>query len=400
MSFWHSAVGSSSPDARATRNEESDETDISALLDMLGSVTDPRDRRGRQYPLEYVLVVCVMAMLAGAKTYSEIARHAADIPQSLLRKLGARWNWFKIRYAWPSMSVIWNVLTMIEAAELDRITGTWIAARARKDEKGEWILALDGKVMRGAWTDENGQVTMFSALLHDEAVTIAQVRVPDGTNEITQVEALLNAAEIPEGAIVLVTADAAHAQEDTAKIIAGKEGRDYLITLKRNQPSLCEAVAAKIYPLLPEAPHDVVEEHDRGRIKKWSCWCASAGGIDFPHVKQIACIRRETFEISGDRISKEYTLVLTSRSEEKMTAAYINRHVRNHWGIENKSHYIRDTVYREDHDQAWIGEGPQALASLHNLAIGLIRLKSKNGIKETTEWICRDRTRSLKFMAA
>ena len=82
-----------------------------------------------------------------------------------------------------------------------------------------------------------------------------------------------------------------------------------------------------------------------------------------------------------------------------MTAADINRHVRNHWGIENKSHYIRDTVYREDHDQAWAGEGPQALASLHNLAIGLIRLKGKDGIKETTEWICRDRTRSLKFMA-
>ena len=352
---------------------------------MLGSVTDPHDRRGRQYPLEYILAVCVVAMLAGTKTYSEIARHAADMPQCLLKKLGARWNWFKIRYAWPSMPVIWNVLTMIDAAELDRDNGTWVAARARKEEKAEWILAPGGKVMRGAWTDENGQVTMFSALLHEEAVTIAQVRVPDGTNEITQVEALLDAAEIPEGATVLVTADAAHAQDDTAKVIAGKEGRDYLITLKRNQPSLCEAVAAKIYPLLPGAPHDVMEESGRGRIKKWSCWCVSAEGIDFPHVKQIACIRRETFEISGGRISKEYVLVLTSRSEEKMTAADVSRHVRNHWGIENRSHYIRDTVYREDHDQAWIGEGPQALASLHNLAISLIRLKIKDGIKETTE---------------
>lgn len=93
------------------------------------------------------------------------------------------------------MLVIRNVLTMIDAAGLDRITGTWIAARARKD------------------------------------------------------------------------ADAAHAQEDTAQIIAGKVGWDYLITLERNQPSLCEAVAAKIHPLLPEAPHDVVEEYHRGRMK-------------------------------------------------------------------------------------------------------------------------------------
>ena len=48
------------------------------------------------------------------------------------------------------MLVIRNVLTMIDAAGLDRITGTRIAARARKDEKGEWILASNGKVMRGA----------------------------------------------------------------------------------------------------------------------------------------------------------------------------------------------------------------------------------------------------------
>ena len=59
--------------------------------------------------------------------------------------------------------------------------------------------------MRGAWTDENDKVTLFSAMLHREAVTIAQVRVPDGTNEITQVEALLDAAEIPEGMVAVET---------------------------------------------------------------------------------------------------------------------------------------------------------------------------------------------------
>jgi len=142
-----------------------------------------------------------------------------------------------------------------------------------------------------------------------------------------------------------------------------------------------------------------MEEHARGQVKKWSCWITSAEGIDFPHASQAAVIRRDISEVTGDRISKVHALVLTSRKAGKMTAADVNQHTRGHWGIENKSHYIRDTVYREDHDQAWIGEGPQALASLHNLAIGLIRLKSKDGIQETTEWICRDRTRSLKFMA-
>ena len=248
------------------------------------------------------------------------------------------------------------MLTRIDAAQLDLITGTWLAAQARKNAEGEWIIAVDGKVMRGAWTDENDKVTMFSAMLHREAVTIAQVRVPDDTNEITQADTLLDAAGIPEGESVLVTLDAAHTQRETAEYIGGKPGWDYLMTVKGNQPSLQRAVFEKILPLLPEAPHHVTEEHSRGRIRRWSCWITGAEGIDFPDASQAAFIRREIFEISGDRISKEHALILTSRKSGKMTAADVNKHARGHWGIENKNHYVRDTVYREDHGQAWAGD--------------------------------------------
>jgi len=365
---------------------------------MLASVTDPRSPQGIQHMLEFVLAVCVVAMLAGAKNYREIAGHAADIPQSLLKKLGAEWNWFRLRYKHPSESTIRNVLTRINAAELDLITGAWLFARARKDGKAEWEIALDGKVMRGAWTDENGKVTLFSAMLHREAVTIAQVRVPDGTKEITQADTLLDTVKIPEGEPVLITLDAAHTQRETAETIGGKPGWDYLMTVKGNQPSLQREVFDKILPLLAGAPHHVTEEHDRGRIKRRSCWITSAEGIDFPHARQAAFIRREIFEISGDRISKEHALILTSRKAERMPAADVNRHTRGHWGIENKNHYIRDTTFREDDSQAWAAEGPHALASLRNLALGLFRLKNVNSIKEITEWVCRDRTRALQFM--
>jgi predicted transposase YbfD/YdcC len=365
---------------------------------MLASVTDPRSPQGIQHVLEFVLAVCVVAMLAGARNYREIASHAADIPQHLLKKLGAEWNWFRLRYKHPSESTIRNVLTRIDAAGLDLITGAWISAQARKDGKGEWVIALDGKVMRGAWTDENDKVTMFSAMLHHEAVTIAQVRVPDGTNEITQAGALLDAAGIPEGESVLVTIDAAHTQRETAEYIGARPGWNYLMTVKGNQPTLQRQVFDEILPLLSGAPHHIMEEHSRGRIKKWSCWLAGADGIDFPHAAQSACIRRETFEISGDRISKENALILTSGKAGEMTAAGVNQGVRRHWGIENKSHYVRDTLYREDHSQAWAGNGPQAMASLRNLTLGLFRMKNVKAIKETAEWVCRDQTRALQFM--
>ena len=283
MPFSHSACSPSSPDAGAAGNDGAEDADISSLLCMLAAVTDPRSPQGIQHLLQFVLAVCVVAMLAGAKNYREIASHAADISQSLLKKLGAEWNWFTLRYKYPSKSTIRNVLTGIDASELDRITGVWLSAQARKSGENEWEIALDGKVMRGAWTEKNNKVTLFSAMLHREAITIAQVRVPDGTNEITQADTLLNAAEIPEGESVLVTLDAAHTQRETAETICGKPGWDYLMTVKGNQPSLQRAVFDRILPLLAGAPHHVTEERGRGRIKRCSCWIADAEGIDFPH---------------------------------------------------------------------------------------------------------------------
>ncbi len=398
MPVSHSTPSQSSHAGTAgTGNPE--EADVSSLLSMLASVPDPRGLRGKRYPLEFILAICVVAALSGAKNYREIGSDAADMPQELLRKLGGKWNWFKFRYGYPGKSAIRRVLIRIDAAKLDAITCAWIFAQARRcADKSEWVIALDGKVLRGAWTDENDKVTLFSAMLHNEAVTVAQVRVPDGTNEITQAEAILEAADIPWGQSVLFTMDAAHAQKETARIIGGKPGLGCVVTVKGNQPALQGAVFGTVLPLLCEAPHDIVEERSRGRIKKWSCWVTSAEGIDFPHARQAAFIRRDVFEVSGERISKENALIITIGEPGEMTAADVSRHVRNHWGIENKSHYVRDTVYQEDHGQAWAGEGPQALASLRNLAVGLIRLKGENAIRETTQWINRDQSRALKFM--
>ena len=167
---------------------------------------------GNYFVRSPVLVVCVLAALAGAKNYREIATVAADIPQGMLRALGAKWDYFTQRYKCPRKITIWLTLTSVDAAELDRITGTWLLSQARKRREGDgsytWEIAIDGKVMRGAWTDENDKVTLFSAMLQSEAVTIGQVRVPDGTNEITQVEALINEIGIQEGESVLATLDA------------------------------------------------------------------------------------------------------------------------------------------------------------------------------------------------
>ena len=376
--------------------------DIFELLKMLASVSDFRKEKGKEYALSFILAVCLVATLAGAKNYREIATVAAHIPQGMLRLMGAEWNYFTRRYEYPRKTTIWLTMTSADAAELDAITGGWLLSQARKHREDDgtftWEIAIDGKVMRGAWTDENERVTLFSAMLHREAVTIAQVRVPDGTNETTQAGALVNKCAIQEGETVLATLDAAHSGRETAELIGGKKGWDYLMTLKADKPALYRKAAEKIAPLLGKPPHDIMTEIRRGRTKVWSCWISGAEGIDYPHLEQVACILREVFNANDEKISKEVAIQITSAKPGKMTAADANRYTRNHWGIENKSHYIRDTVYREDDNQAYSGEGPQGLAALHNLAIGLFRLKGTRSVKETTELIHLDLRRAIQYL--
>lgn len=247
MSFFHCPCCPSSRDA-ADRDEEVPGVSISALLEMLSSVPDPRKRRGKQYPLVFILAASVVASLGGAKNYKEIADVTADMPQSLLKKLGARWNWFESCYQRPSEKAVREVLKNVDAAVLDGITCSWIFLQAVKyGGKSDFAIAIDGKVLRGAWTGENDKVTLFSAMLHEEAVTVAQVRVPDGTNEITQAHVIMDAMEIPEEKTALFTMDAAHAQDGTAKIFGGDSRTDYVVTVKGNRPALQRKYSGKYF---------------------------------------------------------------------------------------------------------------------------------------------------------
>jgi predicted transposase YbfD/YdcC len=373
------------------------ECDISGLLETLGTVTDRRSRRGRIYGLVFLLAASLIAVLAGATNFRQISDQIADLPQSLLAKLGAKWCYFRGAFGWPSERTIRRVLENIDADELDRAVGAWLYKNARGDSEGGLMLAIDGKVLRGAWTDENETFTLFSAMIHGAGVTVAQVAVPADTNEITQVDRLLEAIPVGSEESVVVTMDAAHTQRDTAEHLKGRRGFDYVMTVKGNQPSLLESVFKTILPKLKSAPDHTVEERGHGRINRWETWTTNAADIDFPHIRQIACIRRNVFTLGGIWISKEHAWIATSSGT--VTAADLHTHVREHWGIENKSHYVRDTTWREDAQQVYTGSGPQVMATLRTTAASVLRLNGFTKIKKTTEWIGRDHNRALSLLA-
>ncbi|WP_322755412.1 ISAs1 family transposase [Frankia sp. Cas3] len=379
-------------------HDQAGENKAGRLLAMLRRVKDFRAARGKTYNLDFVLAVAVavVATLAGAANYRQIGRRAADLPQSLLAQLGAPYDHFGARYAAPSESTIRDVLTNIDADLLDLAVGAWLHDCATRDRDGDLVIALDGKVLRGAWTDKNKQVKLFAAMIHEEGVVVAQTLVPDDTNEITQVENLVKNLRYRRGKAV-VTADAAHTQFKTA-ILLRTRGIDYVLTVKGNQPTLHRQVFERCLPLLQQTPSHEEEERSHGRIKRWAIWTTAADGIRFPFARTIAVIRREEFDLEGNRLTKEYAFIITSLRGWRATPAAIHTHVRRHWEIENEIHYTRDTAWREDTCSAHTGNGPRNLSILRNLALGIFRLHGATKIKATLEYIARDRTRALNFL--
>lgn len=369
---------------------------VSSLLGMLAGISDPRDPRGIRHPLVAVLGTAVVATLAGAANFRELGSVAADLPQGLLALLGARWDQRDGRFGAPSGATLRRILIELDADGLDRAVGAWLREHASCDAQG-WAIALDGKDLRGSW-NAHGRLVLFSAMTHrgegHTPVVLAQIAVPEDTTETTQVRTLLDPLDIT-GA--LVTADAAHTCVETARYLVEDKNADYLLTVKGNRSSLHAAAVAAGRDLVIGTPDHVLTERAHGRISSWTTWTGDVDEhIGLPYAARLAVIRRDVADLAGQPVSKETALVLTSRSH--LSAAQISGHTRTHWGIENLEHRPRDTVWREDNQQPYLGNGPRVMATLRNLALGLFAIHGIIKIKETVQAIGRRPTRAVPLL--
>ena len=73
-------------------------------------------------------------------------------------------------------------------------------------------------------------------------------------------------------------------------------------------------------------------------------------------------------------------------------------YIRGHWGIENRSHHVRDTTFDEDRSQVRAGGAPQVLATLRNIAISVLRIAGFTNIASGTRWVAWDYTRGLRLL--
>lgn len=382
---------------------------IRGLVDMLAGVADPRRARGVRHGIGTVLTVMVLAVLAGARNFREIADRAAELPPQVLALAGCRIHPVTGVHVTPSKATVGRIAHAVDADAADQRVSAWLRAEAmaaaiagdanRQVPEGLIAVAMDGKTVRNTCPPgtEGTEIKLFSALTHADAVVIAQLRIPQDTNEITQVTALLGGVDLTG---VVVTGDAAHAQHATAAYLAGERGGHYALTVKGNQPGLRAAIAAVLPPAVPSTEHHVSEDRSHGRIVRRAVWVASAEGIEFPGAAQVFLIRRDTFDHAGHWLSKEIVYGVTSLAADQATPEHIAGLIRTHWTVENKSHWVRDVVYREDHQYAYAGTGAQVMAIVRNLALGLLRLAGITEITRTVQRIAADRRLIFPIIAA
>jgi hypothetical protein len=205
------------------------------LIDRLSKVPDPRKAKGRRHKMISVLAISICAIMSNARSFTAIAEWAKGCSQNMLKRLWCRHDKNSQRYVPPSEPTIRRVMQTADAEAVDRALCAWWTGKC--DEP----ISADGKTLRGARQEDGRQVHLLSAFLQNLGVVIAQCEVESKTNEITCVRPLLDPLDL-EGQVVSL--DALHTQQDTARYLVEEKHADYLFTAKDNQPTLKSDIEA------------------------------------------------------------------------------------------------------------------------------------------------------------
>jgi predicted transposase YbfD/YdcC len=210
------------------------------------------------------------------------------------------------------------------------------------------------------------------------------------TNEITAFAPLLEPLDLTG---CVITADAMHTQCEHAEFLAGKKAH-YILVVKRNQPSLYAQVKNLPWRHIP--PGDRQHDRGHGREEHRTLQAATvAAGLAFPHAAQAIRVTRRIRPLSGTKKWRTFTIyAITSLTASQATPAQLAAWIRGHWQIE-ALHHIRDVTYREDDSQVRTGSGPQVMAALRNLVIGIFKLAGTGNIAAACRSHARDASRVL-----
>ena len=308
---------------------------------------DPRSTINQRHPLASVLVIALLAVLAGAGGPTAIARWAA-LKEGLLSRV------LDLPNGAPRKDVFRRVLMALHPEAFRACFASWLtslrAQAAAATGVEQPVLAVDGKTARRSHDRHNGLGALHavSVWASEFGLSLGQVACAEKSNEITAIPEVLRLVDL-KGAII--TIDAMGAQKAIAAQIIDGEG-DYLLALKGNQESLHQAVIDYIDEQLEgelegAQEHVTVEKgHGREETRTYLQLPAPEGLPGFGLWKALRTIAVVTSLCLRD--GKETAEVRYYISSLALDVKRLARAVRGHWGIENGCHWVLDVTYRED----------------------------------------------------
>src|SRR5580700_1594066 len=210
---------------------------LDEVVGYFAELEEPRSTVNLKHPLVSVVVIALMAVLAGAGGPTAIAKWAACKQELLLAVL-------PLPNGIPRKDVFRRVLMSLRPGAFQAYFATWLqslrdkAAAATGVEKP--VLAVEGKTARRSHDRRNGLGALHavSVWASEFGLSLGQVACAEKSNEITAIPELLRLVDI-KGAII--TIDAMGTQKAiAAQIIEGEA--DYVLALKGNQETLHQAV--------------------------------------------------------------------------------------------------------------------------------------------------------------
>jgi predicted transposase YbfD/YdcC len=310
-------------------------------------LVDPRSTVNLQHPLVSVVVIALMAVLAGASGPTAIGKWAALKEEFLL-------NTLDLPNGIPRKDVFRRVLMTLRPGAFQACFANWLnslrATAAATTGVERPVLAVDGKTARRSHDRKNGLGALHSVSVwaSEFGLSLGQVACAEKSNEITAIPELLRLVDI-EGAII--TIDAMGTQKAiAAQIIEGKA--DYVLALKGNQETLHQAVIDYIEEQLEgdlaNAREHVTTEKGHGRQETRTYLQLPApkslpGFMLWERLKTIGVVTSRCLREGKETIEIRYYI-----SSLPMGVKQFARAVRGHWGIENACHWVLDMMYRED----------------------------------------------------
>lgn len=341
--------------------------ETTVFLSYFKEMPDHRQPGKVLYPLDEVLLLCLLAVLAGAETFTDIARFG-DKKHGLLRRFRPFAN------GTPSHDHLGDIFATLDAQAFQRCFVAWVSALTRTPAE---VIAIDGKTSRRSGDRKGSKepLHMVSAFAARQRLVMGQVAVTEKSNEIVAIPALLDMMAI-EGAVV--TIDAMGAQRSIARKIIDKKA-DYIIALKGNQGTLHEDV--KLFAAEQQANgfkdavisrlETIDGDHGRIETRRYTAihdveWLRERH--DWPGLKGVVMVESQR-EIEG-RTTSQTRFYITSLTLE---AGAVGPMIRDHWAIENSLHWIMDMVFRDDECRVRTENAPANFTTIKHMASNLIR---------------------------